>query len=412
MDRAEASDDRTLRLPPEAARTLGLEAGARLDLVVERGRVELRPNIHSLGRVYIEPSSRCNLSCRTCIRQTWSEPQGDMAPELFRKVVEDLRRFPGLASAMLGGFGEPTLHPDILSMVAGLKTLGVEVELVSNGTLLDEGMLAGLREAGLDRLWVSFDGTEGPGHEHIRQGAHFEGVVASLKRLKAMNRGSQRPVPVGIAFVVTRRNVSDLGDLGRLARQVGADRVSVSNVIPYSTELERQMVCNRAVTLGTFVRRGDRLGFDLPRIDASEGTKEVLWKLLTGHDSVSLMGSRVGARVGECRFIRERCVCVRWDGQAAPCMGLMHSHETHFLRSRKKVRSCSFGDLARSSLWDVWNSEDYAAFREKAAAFDFSPCHLCGGCDLSDRNERDCSGNEFPATCGGCLWAQGVVQCP
>ena len=102
MDRAEASDDRTLRLPPEAARTLGLEAGARLDLVVERGRVEVRPNIHSLGRVYIEPSSRCNLSCRTCIRQTWSEPQGDMAPELFRKVVEDLRRFPGLASAMLG----------------------------------------------------------------------------------------------------------------------------------------------------------------------------------------------------------------------------------------------------------------------------------------------------------------------
>jgi hypothetical protein len=43
--------------------------------------------------------------------------------------------------------------------------------------------------------------------------------------------------------------------------------------------------------------------------------------------------------------------------------------------------------------------------------FDFSPCAYCGGCDLSKGNETDCIGNTFP-TCGGCLWAQGIVQCP
>ncbi len=26
-------------------------------------------------------------------------------------------------------------------------------------------------------------------------------------------------------------------------------------------------------------------------------------------------------------------------------------------------------------------------------------------------NEEDCFGNTFP-TCGGCLWAQGVIRCP
>jgi MoaA/NifB/PqqE/SkfB family radical SAM enzyme len=409
---AEARGRDAVVFSPDVAKKLGLEPGARLDLVIERGRVEVRPNIHSLAKVYLEPSSRCNLSCRTCIRQTWSEPQGDMAPEVFAKLVEDLRRFPHLGSVMLGGFGEPMLHPDILSMVAGLKVLRVEVEMVSNGTLLDERMLAGLLKAGLDRLWVSFDGTEGPGHEHIRQGAHFDEVVASLKRLKVMNRESPRKMAVGIAFVVTRRNFADLGGLGRLARQVGADRVSVSNVIPYSPEMERQMVCNQAVTLGTFVPRPDRMEYDLPRVDANESTKEVLWPLLTGYDNVSLMGSRVGARVGECRFIRERCMCIRWDGQVAPCMGLLHSHETHFLRLRRKVKSCGFGDLARSSLWDVWNSQEYSGFREKVAAFDFAPCHVCGGCGLVDENAEDCAGNTFPAVCGGCLWGQGIVQCP
>jgi hypothetical protein len=30
---------------------------------------------------------------------------------------------------------------------------------------------------------------------------------------------------------------------------------------------------------------------------------------------------------------------------------------------------------------------------------------------MSEANEEDCFGNGFP-TCGGCLWAQGVLQCP
>jgi cholesterol oxidase len=38
-------------------------------------------------------------------------------------------------------------------------------------------------------------------------------------------------------------------------------------------------------------------------------------------------------------------------------------------------------------------------------------CTFCGGCDMSESNVEDCFGNEFP-TCGGCLWSQGVVQCP
>ena len=35
----------------------------------------------------------------------------------------------------------------------------------------------------------------------------------------------------------------------------------------------------------------------------------------------------------------------------------------------------------------------------------------CGGCNQVDANKEDCFGSTFP-TCGGCLWAQGVIQCP
>lgn len=411
-EKAESLGPDTLRLPPEAARKLGLEAGARLDLVVKRGRIEVRPNIHSLARVYVEPSSRCNLSCRTCIRRSWDEPPGDMSREVFDKLVASLRRFPHLESVMLGGFGEPTVHPDILAMVKDLKSLKVSVEMVSNGTLLDSRLSEGLREGGLDRLWISFDGAEDASFERVREGARFKDVLQNLKRIREMNKKSARKMALGIAFVVTKRNISDLASLGRLARRVGADLVSVSNVIPYSPEMESQMVCSQALTLGTFAPRPEQTGFDLPRLDANESTKDALWQLLAAQESLSLMGEKLGARVDECRFIRERCVCIRWDGKAAPCMGLMHAHATYFQGLRRTVRSHSFGDISQKDLRDIWHADDYAAFREKVAAFDFSPCAVCGGCDLSDENTRDCAGNAFPATCGGCLWGQGIIQCP
>ena len=60
---------------------------------------------------------------------------------------------------------------------------------------------------------------------------------------------------------------------------------------------------------------------------------------------------------------------------------------------------------------ELWSSPEYVAMRERVQSFQFSPCAFCGGCDFSEANDEDCFGNAFP-TCGGCLWAQGIIQCP
>jgi MoaA/NifB/PqqE/SkfB family radical SAM enzyme len=75
------------------------------------------------------------------------------------------------------------------------------------------------------------------------------------------------------------------------------------------------------------------------------------------------------------------------------------------------MKSHTFGNIKERSLKEIWDNEDYRDFRQKVYDFDFSPCVLCGGCEDVDSNEKDCLKNTFPA-CGGCLWAQGVIQCP
>jgi uncharacterized radical SAM superfamily Fe-S cluster-containing enzyme len=145
-------EGRSLALPAELEKKLGLEPNSRLEAVLKNGRVEIQPNIHSLNRLTIEPTSRCNLACRTCIRNTWDEPAGDMGPETFGRLVEGLGRFPHLESVMFGGFGEPTAHPAILDMVRAVKSLGLRAEMTSNATLLDDALIDGLLRERLDTL--------------------------------------------------------------------------------------------------------------------------------------------------------------------------------------------------------------------------------------------------------------------
>ncbi len=48
--------DGRLSVPPALASKLGLKAGTEFEIVASGRRMEIQPNIHSLARVYIEPT--------------------------------------------------------------------------------------------------------------------------------------------------------------------------------------------------------------------------------------------------------------------------------------------------------------------------------------------------------------------
>jgi len=77
----------------------------------------------------------------------------------------------------------------------------------------------------------------------------------------------------------------------------------------------------------------------------------------------------------------------------------------------RHLHSFTIGSVTEKDLDELWNAPEHIAFRERVQAFNFSPCSICGGCSFLDSNQEDCLKSGFP-TCGGCLWAQGVIQCP
>ena len=360
------------------------------------------PDIDRLARVYIEPTNRCNLDCRTCMRHGWEEPLGFMEFELFVKIMAEVRSLPGRPGIFFGGFGEPLGHPRIADMVRMAKQGGSEVELISNGILLDDALARRLIAAGLDRLWISIDGSSPASYADVRLGDHLPEIIANLERLNAMGGKPE----LGISFVAMKRNVADLPSVLDLAVKLGASRFSLSNVEPYTKNMAAEVLYGRA--LFAALPEG---GCVMPRFDRDVMDGETLAKVYALFPDALAFTPLAPERDGLCPFLRRRSASVRWDGRLGPCLPLLHAHTVCLNGHTRSWPDFTFGSLGERALGGIWNAPEYHAFRGKLDEFSFAPCTTCNSCDLPDINNEDCFGNVHPA-CGGCLWSQGFIQCP
>ena len=396
----------------------GLRPGAKVYVDETAKGPRLRLPVTHLKKIYIEPTNRCNLDCRICMRHAWDEPLGRMSRETFSRIIEGLRNFAPPPTIFFGALGEPLAHPDILDMVVQAKALGSSVELITNGTLLTKDLSKQLINAGLDVLWTSLDGVTPESYGDLRLGALLPEVLANLKTFRKagwrdpnslQTAGFQIKPEIGIVFVAMKRNIHELPALLNLATELGATRILVSNVLPYTEDMGKEILYSRSLTNAAYQSSVFRL--DLPKMDIDDRTKKSLYLSMRTRNSVSLVRSHFSEGNDYCPFIEEGTTAIGWDGSLRPCLPLLHSHKNYFEGIERYSRRYTIGNVQEHSVKDLWNNPEYLSFRERVQAFEFAPCTYCGGCSLLGDNERDCLGSAFPA-CGGCLWAQGVIQCP
>jgi MoaA/NifB/PqqE/SkfB family radical SAM enzyme len=415
---AEVDENGRLSFPKEFSTQYGLEPGTIVHVDETAKGPRLRLPVTQLKKVYIEPTNRCNLDCRTCMRHAWDEPLGQMSRETFVRIIEGLRYFSPPPTIFMGALGEPLAHPDILDMVSRAKEIGSPVEMITNGTLLKKELSGNLIEAGLDKLWVSLDGATPECYGDVRLGALLPEVLENMSAFRRMCRTIPSPIApsafdtrpeIGIVFVAMKRNIHELPQLLNLATEVGASRVLVSNVLPYTEEMNKEILYARSLSDTAYKSSMFRL--DLPKLDIDEDTKRSIYRSMEARHSISLVRSHLWEGNDYCPFIENGAIAVNWEGSLSPCIPLLHSHKSYFEGTERSHRRYSVGNVNEHSLEELWNQPEYLSFRERVQRFEFAPCNYCGGCTYLWENEKDCLGNPFP-TCGACLWAQGIIQCP
>ncbi len=374
----------------------------------------------TLRKLYIEPTSSCNLNCKMCFRNSWiNEEIGTMDMDLFDKIMDTMPE--SVETVFFGGMGEPLNCETIVEMVKKAKDKRKRVELLTNGTLLTKDMSKALIKAGLNKLWVSIDSLDAKNYEDIRKNSNYKTVLENVKQFNMVRQyikegaSAVKKVRLGFAFVAMKSNVSLLPDMPLFAAQYGADDVNISNVIPSDEESLKEVLYTRlmGVTMGVPSMTEHLPMVKLPMLDFNlpEAMQAIEGLLKSQCCNLTFSDKTIERKINSCKFIDEGTTFVKYDGEVCPCMSLLHSSTTFLFNQKRTVYSYSYGNVKDISLTNIWNSENYTQFRQRVRDFTFSPCVRCGGCDNWLENKEDCYYNPEP-TCGGCLWSEGLITCP
>ncbi len=332
--------------------------------------------MEDIEKIYIEPTSACNLNCSMCFRHGWiDEKVSSMDAQVVNAVLNIADSIPSVKQVMFSGMGEPLFHRDTVRMVKAFSETGAQVQLLTNGTLLTTQTSAALVDAGLSQLWISVDGFSRESYEKVHIGSRFDLITNNIQQFNRI-RGTCK---LGITFVIMQDNLSELPLINDFADQFQVDEINLSYAVP-----------------GAPVRIEDSC-YDLP--------------YAVGKQTRVIEKPAVEPMHDHCPFIAENACFIKWNGDVMPCMQLLHSSNTYLFEEQRSVYGKSFGNITVEDLRSIWEHSDYSGFRSRVRDFAFSDCTLCRGCDMRLDNKEDCMYNEFP-TCGACLWAQGIARCP
>ena len=352
-----------------------------------------------LKRIIIETTNRCNLDCSMCLRRTWNSALGSMSPEVFSRFMADLRELPSTPEIFFGGYGEPLSHPNILEMISQVAAAGSRPTLITNGTLLTPQLVDDLVQAGLQKLWISADSS----HQDAIQGSQINktqpDLLESITEIQNQTNGSFNKLDPGLAAVITKNNQAEILGLFQQGCKLGISSYFLTNLEAFSTAQTEELPYTTAQLRQPGSWRNSTAAFF-----------EKLEELRENHPGISISGV-LGQEQDRCPFAERGDLVLRWDGEISPCLPLLYDRETYLGSWEHQQYAYSLGNIKDHSFTEIWACLDYSQLRERLLNEDFSPCLGCRDCWLSDDNLQDCMGFEHP-TCGGCLWAAGLVNCP
>jgi tungsten cofactor oxidoreducase radical SAM maturase len=386
---------RKLQLPQDFLKRRHYPENVEYWLSERNGELILNPCLPDIRKLYLEPTTACNLCCRTCIRNSWGMPEENMARQTFNRVLESLPELPFLKQVFFSGFGEPLSHPSLLDMVERVRTLGLSVTIATNGLLLDREMSAELVRLGVERINVSVDGADPQTFQDIR-GVRLGQVSENIEIFNAVKAQlrSLRP-SLGLEFVAMRSNVSELGDLTRLGARWNVSHMLVTNILPYTEDMLSEVLYSYQPVEPT------KTNYWPIKLDA--------WLIMATDD---LPRMHWGA-TRRCRFVGDHGMVVGFDGSVAPCLALSHNYSYYTIDGcKKQVSRYSLGNVNQISLADIWMQEEYVRFRSDVKAYHFPSCPDCDlrdTCDLREQNDG-CWG--WNPSCADCLWSQDIIRCP
>lgn len=331
-------------------------------------------------------TSRCNLRCRHCYRDsllTIKIQEAELSDEKCITLAAEIKEL-NPPIVLLSG-GEPLLRGNIFDIVRECKGLGLRVGFSTNGTLIDRAMAEKIRQSGVDYVGVSIDGkTES--HDRLR-GLHGA-CETSWQALEFLN---QLGVKTGVRFTLTKANHEELIDILKRTIESGSKRFCLYHLV-YAGRASQDLdltVEEKRVCLDEFLTRTKEISLADPVFEVltTDSPADGIFLSEFVHEkkvSLECIRAHGGCSAGE------RVVYLDSTGDVYPCQ---------FLREEK------LGNVIERPLIDIWTDRQNQFLRQlrnkkeyvKGRCGKCAHKEICGGCRARAKATHGSLWDEDPA---------------
>ena len=275
----------------------------------------------------VENTNCCNARCVMCPRDTLSRKRGFMEFGLFEKIMNELAGARRKPVVHLHGFGEPLLDPLLPERVRLAKACGIEqTYIVTNGSLLFPETSRKIIDAGLDRIKISFYGTDEESYNATMRGLDFTVSLQNVKDFMKIRKELKKRTPkLILQYLPQEANGAKIKEFQ-----------SLWNSLP------------------------DRKAGDCLNISSLDN--------FGGGKSYNIVGKKI---VSVC-FYPWTALSVLWDGRAVTCCVDYNGVQ-------------SVGDMNCQSVEEIWNGPVLSAIRRNFGKLDYSGFPTCRNCDWVHR---------------------------
>ncbi len=182
--------------------------------------------------IQLHLTERCNLSCAHCY-QTGGKTDEMSLPEIREVADEFLEMMKtweetydiSLSPSFNITGGEPFLRRDIFEVLEEIGGRGIDIYVLTNGTLINEQKAEKLSKLRVKGVQVSIEGPEEV-HETIRGKGSFRASLKGIRNL--LDAG----LKVTLNATLSEINAKHFADMVTLASSIGVRRIGFSRLVP------------------------------------------------------------------------------------------------------------------------------------------------------------------------------------
>ncbi|MCH1966148.1 radical SAM/SPASM domain-containing protein [Paraclostridium sordellii] len=280
----------------------------------------------------VELTNFCNFNCCFCPTGTkaMQRIRGHMPDNVADAIAENVKKY-NIPAVRFIRWGEPTLHPNYLSIIEKVKNAGALIHINTNGSLLDEAQIQKLLDMHLDSIKFSFQGADEGTYNEMREGGDYLRLLDIVRKFHEM-RGERDYPYIQISTTLT----------GETAEQIEGFKSDIGDYCDYYNVGYTKL---------------NHLNVDTMNIDEEEKKKI---RRLQEHETIN-------------HTFRPVCVeafdklSINWNGDVTLCCG---DYDNFML----------VGNILDMDLKQIFNSRAADIYRDAIAKMQYGKIKCCSNC--------------------------------